>query len=339
MLHIAIDLGSKKSQICVRKPDGEIVEEGPHLTAGLPKRLKKYPTSRVVLETCAEAFTTADAAIDAGHEVRIVPATLVRTLGVGSRGLKNDKRDARILSEVSCRIDLPSVHLPSPLSRQLKSLCAMREAMVECRTKLINAVRGYFRTRVKKIRGGAAKTFPQRVRDALESTPDGMPMAVERVLASIEALTEQIRQATEELDEVARESETCQRLMTAPGVGTITALRFLAAIDEIGRFPTAHALESYLGLTPGDNSSSERQRKTHITKAGAPQVRWTLGQACWSAWRHKPNDPLVRWGKQVAERRGRAIAIVAMTRKLAGILFALWRDGTTYDPKHLESVM
>ena len=65
-------------------------------------------------------------------------------------------------------------------------------------------------------------------------------------------------------------------------------------------------------------------------------VRWTLGQACQNSWRMKPNDPLVRWAKQVAERRGRGRAIVAMTRKLAGILFALWRDGTTYDPKRLE---
>lgn len=336
MLHIAIDLGSEKSQVCVRKPDGEIVEEGAHPTARLNGRLKKYPPSRVVLETCAEAFSVADSAIEAGHEVRIVPATMVRTLGVGSRGVKTDKRDARLLSEVSCRIELPSVHLPSPIARNLKALLTMRDSLVTSRTKLINSVRGYLRTRLIRLRLGATKSFPAKVRRALEASPDGAPLAVERLLAAIETLTEQIVAATKELDELAAADETCRRLMTAPGVSTISALRFLSALDDVSRFPTASAVQSYLGLTPGENSSSQRQRKTSITKAGSAHVRWTLGQACWNAWRHRPNDPLVIWAHQVAERRGRAIAIVAMTRKLAGILFAIWRDGTKYDPTKLR---
>jgi transposase len=336
MLHIAIDLGSTRSQVCIRKADGEIVEEGAHPTARLNGRLKKYPPSRVVLETCSEAFSVADAAREAGHEVRIVPATMVRTLGVGSRGIKTDKRDARILSEVSCRIELPSVHLPSPISRNLKVLLTMRDSMVASRTKLINSVRGYLRTRLMHVRLGATKSFPGKVRRALNASPDGAPAAVERLLVAIEKLTEQISQATKELDDLAAMDETCVRLMTAPGVSTISALRFLSTIDDVSRFPTASAVQSYLGLTPGENSSSQRQRKTSITKAGSPQVRWTLGQACWNAWRHRRNDPLVLWASQVAERRGRAIAIVAMTRKLAGILFAIWRDGTKYDPTKLK---
>jgi transposase len=159
---------------------------------------------------------------------------------------------------------------------------------------------------------------------------------VERLLVAIEALTNQIADATKELNGLAAADETCRRLMTAPGVSTISALRFLSTIDDVSRFPTASAVQSYLGLTPGENSSSQRQRRTSITKAGAPQVRWTLGQACWNAWRHRPNDPLVLWAQKVAQRRGRAIAIVAMTRKLAGILFAIWRDGTKYDPSKLR---
>ena len=72
--------------------------------------------SRVVLETCAEAFHVADLALSHAHEVRVVPATLVRSLGVGARGIKTDRRDAQVLSEVSCRIDLPSVHVPSDIA-------------------------------------------------------------------------------------------------------------------------------------------------------------------------------------------------------------------------------
>src|SRR6185295_7824326 len=113
MRHIAIDLGSRKSQTCVRDSTGQIVEEGALATSRLKEWLKEGELGRVIVETCAESFGIAMEAKRIGHEVKIVPATLVRQLGVGERRLKSDKKDARKLSEVSTRIDLPSVHLPS----------------------------------------------------------------------------------------------------------------------------------------------------------------------------------------------------------------------------------
>ena len=105
MDHLAIDLGGRESQICVRQAEGHIVEERRCRTAGLAAYLASRPPSRVIVETCSEAFRIADAALAAGHAVRVVPATLVRTLGVGARRVKTDRRDAQVLSEVSCRID------------------------------------------------------------------------------------------------------------------------------------------------------------------------------------------------------------------------------------------
>jgi transposase len=61
-------------------------------------------------------------------------------------------------------------------------------------------------------------------------------------------------------------------------------------------------------------------------------MRWLLVQAAWTALRCAPKHPMSVWALQVAERRGKRIAVVALARKLAGILFALWRDGTTYNP-------
>jgi transposase len=155
MNHVAIDLGGRESQICIRGADGTILEEKRHATRSLDTLMTRWPPSRVILETSAEAFRVADAAKAAGHEVRVVAATLVKTLGVGARGIKTDQRDARTLSEVSCRIDLPSVHIPTPASRELKSFCGAREEMVEVRTKLINNVRGWLRGQLWRIRSGA----------------------------------------------------------------------------------------------------------------------------------------------------------------------------------------
>jgi transposase len=330
--HIAIDLGGRESHVCIRKEDGTIVEQRRVLTERLERVLERASGSRVLMETSAEAFAIADLAKVGGHEVRVVPATLVKALGVGARRIKTDRRDAEVLSEVSCRIDVPSVHVPSEQSRQRKSMVGSREALVQARTSLVNNVRGWLRTKLIKVASGATKTFPERVRTRLEEHPDGIPEFVERLLVVIEALSEQIAAATDELELLAKGDDTCKLLMTAPGVGAVTSTSYTAALDDISRFSNAHAVESYLGLTPGEDSSGQRKRRTAISKAGSTRTRYLLLQAAWAWWRSRPQEPAVLWAKQVEHRRGRKIAIVALARKLAGILFAMWRTQTPYNP-------
>jgi transposase len=331
MDHVAIDLGARKSQICVRSADGEIVEEKRLETWDLKRYLAGRPKSRVIVETCAEAFGVAEAARELGHETRIVPATLVRTLGVGARRTKTDQRDARTLSEVSCRVDLPSVHIPKAQSRERKTFCGMRDSLVSARTKVINTVRGWLRGQGRRLGKGSSPTFAKRVRMLCGAD---LPDYVERQLRVVEALTAEIGEADKALESQAEQDETCGRLMTVPGVGPLTALRYVAAIDDIGRFATAHQVESYLGLVPGENSSSDRQQRLSITKAGPPALRWVLIQAAWALrtlCRQPAAVPLQLWAHQVELRRGKRIATVALARKLTGILYAIWRDGTEYD--------
>jgi transposase len=327
MEHLAIDLGGRESQLCLRAADGAILREGRVPTRQLEEELRR-PMCRVVMETCAEAFSVADAALQLGHQTRVVPATLARALGVGARRLKTDRRDARALSEASCRMDLPSVHIPSAWSRETKSLCSMRDGLVHSRTLLINTVRGWLRAQRVVVASGDVRTFPARVIAATTS----VPLFVERQLRAITALSEEIKLADKELAARAKSHDVCRLLMSVPGVGPQTALRFVAAIDDVTRFSSAAELESYLGLTPGEDSSSMRKRRTSITKAGSPSVRWILVEACWTMKRSRPKDPMVQWAERIAQRRGKRIAVVAMARKLAGILYAMWRDGTTYEP-------
>jgi transposase len=330
--HLAIDLGSRESQVCIRNEKAEIVLETQIRTRVLPDWLKSRPPSRVVIEASAEAFAVADGAIAAGHEVRVVPTQLVRALGVGARGIKNDKRDARALSETSCRIDVPTVHIPAATSRYLKALTGARETLVESRTKCMNGVHSWLRTQLLTVGTSKRKKFPDAVRKKLLDGPNGLPDFIEGQLKVIESMTEQIGHYDQQIRDLAELDPICVKMMTMPGVGPITALRFRAALDEIERFKGSHAVGSYLGLAPGENSSSQRKRRTGITKAGPARVRRVLVQAAWTLLRVRPNDPVVRWAKKIAERRGHKVAVVALARKLSGILYAMWRDNTTYDP-------
>lgn len=333
MEHVAIDLGSRESQVCVRNERGEILLERKVATTRLGSYLSKRPQSRVILETCAEAFFVADAASAAGHEVRVVPASLVRQLGVGERGVKTDLRDARKLSEVSTRIDLPSVHVPSELSRERKRLCNSRKALLQSRVQLINYVRGQLRTHAVVLHKRSPNTFAASVRQLLLQRPEGIASHLERVLAAIESINEQLKDADRELLEIAEQDPLCQRLMAVPGVGPVIALRFVAVVDQPERFHSAHHLMSYVGLTPGENSSSLRSHRTGITKAGASDLRHVLVQGCWSMLRTKPNEPMAQWALRLATRRNRQVAVVALARKVLGILWAMWLHGENYRPE------
>ncbi len=295
--------------------------------------LQTLEQSRVVLETCSEAFVVAEMAKLAGHEVSVVPATLAPSLGVGQRGVKTDKKDAQNLSMASCRMErLPSVHVPSALARSRRELIAHRGTLVAARTMLVNSVKGWARAQLLSIPTGGTPSFPRRARDAALAGPAGLPSYLERLLKTLDELNLQLAEADKELAALVGGDEICERLMSAPGVGPVTAMCFRAAIDDVARFKSAHAVEAYLGLTPGESSSGMRIRRMGVTNAGPARVRTALVQAAWSAYRTRPADPMVVWARRLAETKPVQVAIVALARKLSGILFALWRDGTTYNP-------
>jgi len=316
--------------VCIRTSDGTIVEEKKHPTRSLGDWMKQWPASRVILETSSEAFRVADAARAAGHEVRVVRSTLAKQLGIGDRGIKTDIRDARTLSLLSCRTDVESVHIPTEQTRQLRSTVTSRELLVQTRTQLINHAKAWLRTQLWRLRSGSPDTLPDRLRAKATEQNQVLPPHIERIVLSLEAINLQVTAATTEMKKLAKESSTCRLLMTIPGIGPITAVTFVAAIGDISRFEHGHRLESYVGLTPGECSSSERERRTSITKAGPSSVRRTLIQAAWAVWRGYPNDPMARWAMNIAERRGRPIAIVALARKLAGLMYAIWKTETPY---------
>jgi transposase len=158
------------------------------------------------------------------------------------------------------------------------------------------------------------------------------------VLALLAPLNAEIAALDSQVSNGAREDERTRRLMTVPGVGPLTAVVFVATIDHVARFRNAHQLESYLDLVPREWSSSEMQRKGSITKAGNTRMRWLLVEAAWCILRRKkkPETTQLRdWADRIALRRGSHVAAVALARRLAGILYAMWRDQTEYDPNQL----
>ncbi|MGH9888833.1 MAG: IS110 family transposase, partial [bacterium] len=145
-------------------------------------------------------------------------------------------------------------------------------------------------------------------------------------------LNQAIATADRRLTALATEQRLVARLCTMPSIGPITALAFVAALDDVARFQSASQVEAYLGLVPSEYSSGDRRIRGRITKRGDVRTRWLLVEAGWRLLRSSDPDVahLKTWAEQIARRRGKRIAAVALARRIAGILFAMWRDGRAF---------
>ena len=206
----------------------------------------------------------------------------------------------------------------------------MRDALVRTRTRYIAIMKATVRRDGLRLPSGEAE---QTVTKLLV-----LPLAehVRAELAPLVALwaplQAEITAADARLTAIARAQPVVLRLCTMPSIGPVTALAFVAALDDIARFHSAHQVQAYLGLVPSEYSSGDRRARGHITKRGDARMRWLLIETAWRILRS--SNPalagLKAWAQQIAVRRGKRIATVALARRVAGILYAMWRDDVPY---------
>ena len=158
---------------------------------------------------------------------------------------------------------------------------------------------------------------------------------VEKVTAtenSLRALLlDELAQVDGQLVALAKSDPVTRLLMTVPGVGVIVALSFRSAVDDPSRFPRSRDIGAWLGLTPRRRQSGKTDIVGRITKAGDIRVRTMLFEAAASILgRVRIMSPLKAWGLRIAKRTCMKKAIVAVSRKLATILLAMWKSGTAY---------
>ena len=108
-------------------------------------------------------------------------------------------------------MDLPSVHIPTAISQEIKAICVSREALIKTRPQLMGRVRGYVRARLGRVLRATPDSRPKRVRQALLDDPEVVPAHLERVLVALETVSEQIAEADAELRTLANADERMTR--------------------------------------------------------------------------------------------------------------------------------
>jgi transposase len=263
----------------------------------------------------------------------MIDTTRVRAMGVGHHGRKNDALDAEISARAVEQGRIPVAHVLSAERRALRAQLSVRGALVETRTQYIATIRGLGRAVGVLLPSCSTPNFVSKVRDS--SLDESTRTLIEPLCGVLEGIEAQLVNVESRLSAMALRDPIIRLLATAPGVGLIVASTFVSVIDQAKRFRNAHAVGAYLGLVPSELTSGgpDKRRLGSITKQGNTHARRMLVQAAWLILRSRdPDDPIRQWGDRIAKTRGKRIAVIALARKLAGVLWAMWRDGAAYDP-------
>lgn len=335
---MGIDLGDRWSHVYAVSPTtGELsaerrvrtrVEDFEALFAGVG-------SMRVVLETGTHANWVARLAARHGHEVIVGQARRLRM--IYQNPTKSDRVDAQMLADVGST--LPRLLHPVKVrSAQLQADLAVvrgREGLVEARTKLVNAARGMVKSLGHRLPTCSTESFPRK---AWEACPSELRPALRPLLFGIASLTRGIRAANREIKRLCRGryAEAVRWLIQVSGVGELGALAFVLVVGDPARFPRTRDVGSFLGLVPRRDQSGESDPALSITKCGDPTLRRILGQSAhWILGPHGSDSDLRRWGLARIERGGKCAkgrALVAVTRRLAVLLLALWKSKAAYEP-------
>jgi transposase len=331
---IGLDLHKRESHLCMQSTDGAITERRivtsrERFTALFEAR----PPARILLEATTESEWVAQHLEALGHEVIVADPNFAPMYANRSRRSKTDRRDARVLMQACATGVYHRAHRLSAARRHVRADLAVRDALVRTRTRAIALAKALVRRDGLRVPTSASRYALARI----AALPLGAELRTELapLAVLVGVVTEQLDGLEQRLEVLTESEPTVALLTTVPSVGPVTAAAFVATIDDVGRFRTAHELEAYLGLVPSERSSGERRRLGRITKAGNSRMRWLLVEAGWSLLRSRSAEAaaLRAWGLRIAARRGRRVAAVALARRLAGILFALWRDQQPYDAR------
>jgi transposase len=334
MTHYAgIDVSLETSSICIVDEAGAVVRE--LKAASEPEALAgaligtKLPFGRVGLEAGPLSQWLHAGLAKAGLPVVLIETRRLRA-ATRTMPVKTDRIDARAIAQVVRTGWFRAVHVKSELSQETRALLTARKLLVGKLRDLDNGVRGLLRGFGLKVGRVSEGAFPFRARQLARGKP-GLAAVIEPLLQAREALLAGRERLHHLVLAAVRNEPVCRRLMTVPGVGPVTALTFCSAVDDPARFSRSRAVGAHFGLTPRRHQSGETDRVGHISKQGDGLARQALYEAAnvlltrTSRW-----SVLKAWGMGVAKRAGMRRAKVAVARKLAVVLHAMWRDGAEF---------
>jgi transposase len=333
--YCGLDVSLNNTSICVVNQDGDVIQESEVPTE--PVAISKYldatglPMERVGLE--AGGLTPWLC-----HELLAMdwPAICIETrhakAAMQAQQVKTDRNDARGLAHIMRTGWFREVHVKSHQSQRLRVLLNNRRCLLDKRLDIESQIRGTLKVFGHKTGKVTARTYEQRIRELIVEDKE-LQSYIFPMLEARRSLLEQFKKLEKMVLDYVKEDQICRLFMTIPGIGPLTALAQKTFIDRPERFRRSKAVGAAVGLTPRKYASGEVDYDGHITKCGDAFLRSHLFEAAKVLLSRSGKPSWIRdWGLRLAKRGSMKKACVAVARRLAVVMHAMWRDGTVFQP-------
>ncbi len=324
-LFVGLDLGLNKSALCVLDADGETVLERtlPSEPGAILPVLARLDgaVELVGMEACPLSEWLHGAIGEAGYQVFVLETRHTHRF-LSTRPNKTDRNDAHGIASMVRLGHFKPVHVKSVESQMVRALLAGRRQFSSAMLQIENTVRGLIRIKGLKLGKVHRNDYSAKVRMLCEGEP---------LLDARDEMRKQRKRLDNALERASRADPLTKRFRTIPGVGPLTALCFKATIDDPSRFAKSKTVPAHLGLTPRVYQSGEIDRSGHISKAGDGLMRYLLVEAATSMLLvSKKHCALKAWAMRIAKRSGKPKAIVALARRIAIAMHAMWLSGEDF---------
>jgi transposase len=331
--YAGIDVSLESSSVCVVEATGRVVREAK--IASEPEALVGWfhqlgvELARIGLEAGPLSQWLCAGMRDAGLAVELLETRHVRD-AFKAMPVKTDRKDARGIAHLMRLGWFRSVHCKSLPAQETRALLTARKLVQSKHHDTEMSLRGILRGFGLRVGKTSQRTFASRARELVAGHPT-LLLVAEALLAARAALGEQLSKLEKRVRSLARDDRRVRRLMSAPGVGAVVALTFVAAIDYPARFRSSKAVGAHFGLTPKKYQSGETDVTGRISKIGDAGVRTMLYEAA-NVILTKPvkGSLLKSWAMRLAIRTGMRKAKVALARKLAVVLHRMLADDTEF---------
>jgi transposase len=336
---IGIDIGKNSFHVVGLDDRGAIVLRQRWSRNQVEARFANMPPCLIGMEACVGAHHLSRKLHGLGHDARLMPAKYVRPY---SKGQKNDFRDAEAIAEAVQRPTMKFVATKTADQLDLQALHRVRERLVSQRTGIINQIRAFLLERGIAVRQG--QRFLRAGLPDILATPSTvlsprMGRMIEDLVGDWRRLDERIEGLTSEIEAIARQEASCERLMSVPGVGPIISSAMVAAIGAGDAFSKGRDFAAWLGLVPRQMSTGDRTILGKISKRGNRYLRVLFVQAAWvvlikpKSWERHGLKP---WLEAAKKRLHHNVLAIALANKLARIAWSVLARGRDFEASKLR---
>jgi transposase len=327
-----IDIGKTVFHLIGLSKEGHVVIKKRFTRKQLITHTVNMPACLIGMEACPGAHCLARVLKAQGHEIKLMPAEYVRPF---VKSNKNDYVDAEAIAEAVLRPTMRFVPIKSEAQLDLQALHRVRDRWMGRRTAVINQIRGFLLEHGITVAVGPAhlkRQIPSILEDADNLLSSRMRALLIELRDEWEKLEKQIEQVDQEFAQIAKKEGNCQRLLTIPGIGLLTATALTAAIGNGAAFHKSRDLAAWLGLVPRQHSTGGKTRLLGISKRGNPYLRrlFIHGGRAVVARVKREKRQFCSWLDHLEARSPRNVVVVAMANKLARIAWAVLTRGQVY---------